>query len=174
MRSLELLTLAAIIGLVGAVVWQGGHWFPGQSVLATSAPTLPVRPPVSKEVKAVPGKVAKNPGRHNVAPAMNESAALSLPPDLNSAKIVVTPPLGIPDSEALAIGTTSSELRERYGVPSVAVESVREGSLVERYYYVKADHANMVVANLRDGKLVSAQTSRVWLPRHDRAAQSAQ
>jgi hypothetical protein len=74
----------------------------------------------------------------------------------------------------MEIGATRSELRERYGVPTFAVESVRDGSLVERYYYVKPDHANVVMATLHNGKLVAAQNARLSQLRQAYAAQLAQ
>jgi hypothetical protein len=81
--------------------------------------------------------------------------------------VPATAPTGVPDPDKIAIGTTSSELRKRFGVPSLALESVDDGSLVERYYYVKPDRANLVVATLRNGSLVSAQSARIWQPQQN-------
>ncbi len=83
-------------------------------------------------------------------------------------------PLGVPDSEKMEIGTTRSELRERYGVPTLAVSSVRDGALVELYYYVQPDRVKLVIATLREGKLVSAQTASFWQPQQKYGAQSTQ
>ena len=159
MRGVEIVILVASIGLAGLVavaVWQG---FSGQTLQTTSAATEQVLPAVSKEVKVARGRVAKNWVRHSAATKTNELPGLSLSPDVDSAKKVATAPHGVPDSETLATGTTRSELRVRYGVPTIAVEYVGDGSLVERYYYVKPDRVNMVVVILRDGKVVSAQTA---------------
>jgi hypothetical protein len=163
MRGLESVLLIATVGLVGVAAWQWGYWFPGQTPQFAYAARSTVLPADSKEAKGV-HHVAKNSGRHSAIPETVGAPEPSLSPDLNPAKKAVVPPPGVPDSETLAVDTTRSELRERYGVPALAVESVRDGSLVERYYYVKPDHANMVVATLRNGKVVSAQTAQLSLP----------
>jgi hypothetical protein len=170
MRSLAMLILVASIGLLGVAIWEGLQWYPGQTLQAASA-RFPVRPPVKKKEKAVHGGMAKNPVR---SPDSGTNEPPSFPPHLNSGAAVVRHPLSVPDSDNMEIGATRSELRERYGVPTFAVESVRDGSLVERYYYVKPDHANVVMATLHNGKLVAAQNARLSQLRQAYAAQLAQ
>src|ERR1700722_12560485 len=151
MRSLGTLLLAASIGLLGVIVWQGSLLLPGPIPQTTSV-TLPVRATVKKGKTGFHGSAAKK------SPLNPADSASSFPPDLKPRTTVVTPPLDVPDSGQMEIGTARSELRERYGVPTFAVSSVRDGSLVERYYYVEPERANLVVATLREGKLVEAQT----------------
>jgi hypothetical protein len=167
MRSLGILILAASIGLIGVIVWQGPAWLQGPTLLPASTATLPVKPIVSKEKGRVRERVAKKPTHQ---PAAEE---FSSPPDLSSPTTVVPHPLSVPDPEKMEIGATRSELRERFGVPTFAVSSVRDGNLVERYCYAKPDHATLVIATLLEGKLVSAQTV-LWQPKQISAVPSAQ
>ena len=70
----------------------------------------------------------------------------------------MAPSPDVPDLGKIGYGTTRSEIRKRYGVPTLAVVSSHDGSLVERYYYADPDHSKMAIATFRDGKLVAAQT----------------
>lgn len=176
MRRPELLVFAVCIGLIGIVAWQGRAWL-GQTLHATSAVT--VDPAIDKRVNPAHSGVAKHsavtkqsPGRTASGPAVvtSESSEISVPAELNLGTTVVTRLPDVPDSENMEIGAPSAELRKRYGAPTLAVESVSDGSLVERYYYVKPDRNNLVIATLREGKLVSATTARVWQPQPRRAA----
>jgi hypothetical protein len=170
MRNLETMTLAACIGLVGVAIWEWHHGFPGLAVEGSSPLISPVNSAVGKKTTAIHGRVAKNPASQSVTSRTDERSGF-ITPDFNSGTTVVPPPPGVPDSEKMEIGTTRSELKERYGTPALAVESVRNGSLVERYYYLKPDHVNLVVATLSDGKLVSAQTAQLWQPQKNNADQ---
>lgn len=172
MRRPETLLVVAFVGLFAVVMWQGPHWFQGQTIQA--APAIPVvfGRQVAKAAKPDHGSVAKNSGRRYALPVTDEPEAF--PPALDSATKHAKPLLAVPDAEKLPIGTTRSELREHYAVPTFTVEAVRDGSFVERYYYVKPDRDNMVVATLLDGKLVSAETAKYLLPKRTFTAKFAQ
>jgi hypothetical protein len=163
MRSLEMLILVACLGLVAAI-WEWHHIVQEQAFHAAAAVKLPVTSATGGKTKAAhKGGVVKNAAGHSAISQADLPAEL-FAPGLNSRTTVVSPLLGVPDSEKMEIGTTRSELRKRYGKPAVAVESVDNGCLVERYYYLKPDHENLVIAVLSDGKLVSAQTAQLWQP----------
>ena len=166
MRSPERLILVASVGLAAIAIW---HW---QHVLTAmihqvEAATLPTGPPVGVKESAAPSRTAKIPAHRPAPSKRQEHAALSFPPELKSGvSIVETPPRfpdsRVPDSEQMELGTTRSELKARYGAPTIAVESIRDSTLVERYYYLKSDRANVVIATLNNGKLVAAQTTKLW------------
>ena len=170
-RRVELLLVAASIGLVALMVWHWQRWLPGQTAPATSTRTPPVDLAVSQKAKTANGRKAKNFDRSSAASRAPELSGDSFSPDPVPATTAVKPLLDIPDSKTMAIGTTRSDLRKRYGIPSAVVTSLRDGHLVELYYYVKPDRANMVVATLREGKLVSAQDAIFWQPQRNLAAQ---
>jgi hypothetical protein len=161
MRSLGIWVLAASIGLIGVLVWQvtvgWPRWMPQPASTVTSRPKVAV----SKEKKSVHGRVSKKSAPDPAA------AEISLPSELVSRNKVAAPPTSVPDSEDMEVGITRSELRKRYGMPTFAVSSVRDGGLFERYYYLKPDRANLVVATLREGKLIAAETAKVWQPVHN-------
>ncbi|HEY3838355.1 MAG TPA: hypothetical protein VGL72_17370 [Bryobacteraceae bacterium] len=181
MRSLQLFLLAAAIGVVGIALWQRQTLF-GDALHAASAVISPVSSKTYRQARAVPSGTAKHSvltkksaaggaSRTNPTAASNELSGISVPAELNLGTTVVKPLLDVPDSEKMEIGAGSSELRQRFGTPTLAVESVNDGSLVERYYYVKPDRNNLVIATLREGKLISAQTAQVWRPQPRNAAQ---
>jgi hypothetical protein len=163
MRSLETLMMAGIIGLVAVAIWQGRHWFPGQISSPGSAVAVAVQPASKGDPKALHLSPAKNSGRHSAA-RKNDPDRPGLPlvspaTDLSSPlTMVIGSSLGDPDSVKLPVGTTRSELRERFGTPTLDIQSPREGSLIERYYYVNQDHANMTVATLENGRLIATAT----------------
>lgn len=172
MRKLGLLMLVASLALIGIAVQQGSNWFKVPTFQDTSAAALPATPAAAKKPKAVHSATARNSPLRPAVPATTNVPPI--PPDPGSTTAIVKPQLPIPDSEKMEIGSTRSEIRERYGVPTLSVSSVRDGSLVEHYYYVKPDRTNLVVATLREGRLVSAQTAHVWNPQRYLTVPSAQ
>jgi len=156
------------------MIWHWQRWLPGQTPQATSAPNLPVDPAVSKKAKTANSSRSKNVDRNSAAFRAKDLAGVTFPTDPLPTTTVVRPLLDVPDSKKMEIGTTRSDLQKRYGAPTVAVSSVRDGRLVELYYYVKPDRANMVVATLREGKLVSAQNTTFWQPQQKIGVESAQ
>ena len=174
MRRVELLLIAASIVLVSLMIWHWQRWLPGQTPQATLAPNLPVDPAVSKKAKTANSSRSKNVDRNSAAFRAKDLAGVTFPTDPLPTTTVVRPLLDVPDSKKMEIGTTRSDLQKRYGAPTVAVSSVRDGRLVELYYYVKPDRANMVVATLREGKLVSAQNTTFWQPQQKIGVESAQ
>jgi hypothetical protein len=155
MRGLETFMVAGLIGLVGVAVWQGRHWFPALTPSGASSMVSPVPVALAKDLKSLHSKLAKNSERRSTLRDAHSGNVAVLDGGISE---VVVPLPGFPTSKTLAVGTTRSELRERYGVPTLNVLSSRDGSLVERYYYVNPNDAHLTVATLHNGKLVSAET----------------
>ncbi|MBI3279215.1 MAG: hypothetical protein HYZ57_05160 [Acidobacteria bacterium] len=82
----------------------------------------------------------------------------SLPPS----SLLVTPastvlvPLPFPNPADLRAGMDRSEIRRIYGDPTLKLTTMIGGSLVERYIYVNRDRSNATVADLRNGRTISA------------------
>lgn len=163
MRILETLVLAAPIGLIGVAVWKGNQW-PGHSASFPPAEAYTMAPSVAKKTKK---QATKPPSR--IARTLTPAAAAPPLPVVRR----VAPPMNIPDTASLTVGTTRSELRQRYGAPALAIESVNGGNLVERYYYVHPDRTNMVVTILQNGLVVSSQTAQLGRSLQNLAINSA-
>jgi hypothetical protein len=170
MRRPEKLIVAALLGLFGVLIWQAPQWLKIPVLAANSAETLPVSPAVKKD--ATDGRGSRKSSRRS-APSLTtiDPPELTFPPDLRLGTTTLKPAFQVPDSEKMEIGATRSQLRERYGVPTLAVQAVHDGSLVENYYYVKPDRTKLVIATLRNGKLVSAETAPLWRAQQNIAAQ---
>jgi len=176
MRSPDNLLVAGLIAVLAIVVFV--VWFGGDAMLGRAlrpADIIPVTNQSEAAAKAADAKNAKTkkeksavhqmarnasgPGASSHAQDVSESPTAPPPPAaiLNARTTEVVAGSGFPEALRLAIGTTRTELRKRYGSPRFEVTSSREGSLVERYYYSDVDYTNMAVAILRNGKLVSVE-----------------
>jgi len=153
MRAVEALMIAGLIGLVALAYIERSSWLPGHSAAAATSAAAAVHLQAAE-----PGKRKPAPGTQKKHPSLNTSVPQMIP----EATIVAIPddtvaPPAIPDKE-LTTGTSRTELRQRYGLPTLGLTATREGSLVERYYYVDPSKGNMSVATLRNGKVVSTAT----------------
>jgi hypothetical protein len=162
MRSVEILLITGLIALVGVAGWQGRHWFPRQTL--ASAPSVIAPAQLTPSPKAG-SRGAQTAGIHSDKRGARSGAGGLLAAEqpttgepVNATVKIVQAPPSDPDSLKLPSGTSRSEVRERLGTPSVDVQSTREGGLLERYYYLSSDRANLTVATLHNGKLVGMQT----------------
>jgi hypothetical protein len=64
----------------------------------------------------------------------------------------------MPNANNIKAGTTRTELRARYGNPTLDVTARRDGRLVERYYYLSEDQSQLTVATLQDGAVTQTET----------------
>ena len=156
MRGLESLMLAALVALLGLGIWQGRNWFPGllhrttaAPLSSTAKPAQEVHPKVTvKKSRLVHGKSAKP-----------EFAAIDrLIAEQNSSTVVVVPLPGMPKAGSIKAGTSRTELRARYGDPTLDVAARRDGRLIERFYYLSEDQSQLTVATLQDGAVTHAET----------------
>jgi hypothetical protein len=76
----------------------------------------------------------------------------------NSSTVVVVPLPGMPKAGSIKAGTSRTELRARYGDPTLDVAARRDGRLVERFYYLSEDQSQVTVATLQDGAVTHAET----------------
>jgi hypothetical protein len=177
MRMFENLLLAGFVVLavlIGYAIWHGGYWFPTQTIQAAtlnqaaSHPAEPVTPPSRAGHMALRKDSAHHSAAHDTqsgttaAVSTDDLARLSGAADAAAIEALRKKALRsmLPDSDKLLVGTTRIELRQRYGSPAFEVAATHEGSLVERYYYMNSDRGNVVIATLRNGKLVSAQNTQ--------------
>jgi hypothetical protein len=69
-----------------------------------------------------------------------------------------TPDVPFPTPDALKKGSSSAEIRARFGAPSFDIVGSREGHVVEKFYYVSRDKSQLTVLNMDNGLLVSAES----------------
>ena len=187
MRILETLMLTSFIGLVFILVTQRDRWLGEQLITSTTGVALPIHDATLKDLKgaAPTHKTTQSPAEMKISKKSGQNARIrgnrseksafaaagstvkdeplapSLPLALNvpPAALAAIPRL-VPDSDSLPVGTPRAELRSRYGTPAFQAAASYGGGLIERYYYVASDHSNVVIATLRNGKLVSTQTEQ--------------
>jgi hypothetical protein len=156
MRGLESLMLAALVALLGLGIWQGRNWLPGLLHHTTTAPLSSA----NKPAKELHPKVTVKKGRfaHGKSAKPEFAAVDRLIAEQDSATVVVVPLPGMPKAGNIKAGTSRTELRARYGEPTLDVAARRDGRLVERFYYLSEDQSQVTVATLKDGAVTHAET----------------
>jgi hypothetical protein len=76
---------------------------------------------------------------------------------------VVVPPPPFPTQKDVLAGTALAQVRQTYGEPVMNVAELKEGHLLQRWYYVNNDNSAMTVATMDDGVVRSVET----LPKPD-------
>lgn len=156
MRGIESLMLAGLVGLLGVGVWQGRHWLPNLLPSATQSSVAPgIGSKKESEGKLAAKKLARTPAKSR-KPAV--TAAGMLPGVPSTTTTVVVPLPSIPTAGSIKAGTSRTELRARYGDPSLDISARQNGRLVERFYYLSSDETQLTVATLQDGNVTSAET----------------
>lgn len=158
MRGIETFTLIGVVGLLGLAIWQGSKWLPGNPLVHPGLASV-ATPPLGKATTVSPkdGKKVslKRGGR---ASSLSARAGGSVAENSTEPITVLVPIPAAPAIGNFSIGVTRAQVREQYGEPSLNVVSREDGQLVERYYY-QTDPAHFIVATLRDGRVVHANTS---------------
>jgi hypothetical protein len=161
MKGKELLMLVAILG-VG--LWAITRYVEGPGSTASSilAPII-TRFGAGPAAHDVPKPDTKEEGKKGHAKAKRSKASGtantdSAFPDEPSTITVLVPSAHYPTPEELKIGSTGTDIRSQFGEPSARVAGVRDGFLLERYYYLNSDRTRVTIATLRNGLLVSAQS----------------
>lgn len=156
MRGLEGLLLFALLGVIGIAVWQYRPWVPKWSA------TVPTSETAGESVKKATKAITDSKHRSRKPERLGrKTAGASTPFDTlaeANTTVVVVPLPSIPDSRDLRVGSTRTQIRDKYGEPSLNVAARQNGKLIERYYYLNGDQTRVTVATLQDGTLVSAQT----------------
>jgi hypothetical protein len=150
-RGLEKFIVAAFLGLVVLGVWNVRTWLSdhlalrGHDFVAAPGPTAVV-PTIKSRSGSAHGKPGTRSGTKDTA---------LLPDDVT---IVDVPYTGqpFPEPKDLPSGITGAEIRAGFGDPAAHVTLSSNGLLVERYYYVNKERTRYTVAELQDGRLISA------------------
>jgi hypothetical protein len=156
MRGMESLMLAALVALLGLGIWQGRNWLP-QAIRQTISPPLSSATLPSKDDHP---KVTVKKSRltHGKSAKPEFSTMERLISEQDSPTVVVVPLPAMPNANNIKAGTTRTELRARYGNPTLDVTARRDGRLVERYYYLSEDQSQLTVATLQDGAVTQTET----------------
>ena len=156
MRGVESLMLAGLVGLLGLGVWQGRHWLP--NLLPTGTPSLSA-PGVNAKAPAGVKSSTKIPAHLPRKLAKLDAATMDrLLAESSSTTTVVVPIPSLPGPASIKAGTTRTELRARYGDPTLDISARKNGQLVERFYYLSSDETQLTVATLLDGNVASIET----------------
>ena len=70
----------------------------------------------------------------------------------------VTPDVPFPTPESLKKGSTSAEIRGRFGAPAFDIVGSREGHVLEKFYYVNRDKSQLTVVYMDNGLLTSVES----------------
>jgi hypothetical protein len=161
MKGKELLMLLAIlgVGLWAITRWVGGPGSTASRLLAPITSRFGAAPAAKAPEKPAPKDESKtsHPKRRSPkagAPSETDSAF----PDEPSTITVLVPSAHFPTPEELKAGTAGTDIRSQFGEPSARVAGVRDGVLLERYYYLNSERTKVTVATLQNGVLVSAQS----------------
>lgn len=159
MRRIESVILAVVVGLLGVGVWQAEPLLPAlssksETAHANASANLPEAAWVNLR-RELPTPLK----RSRAAVRQSRSNAL-LGKAFNSESItVVSVPsaASIPRAGDMTIGATRTQVRTSYGDPMLETALMRDGRLVQRYYYFNNDQTQFTVATLENGRVVSAE-----------------
>lgn len=158
MKAKEILMLLAIL-VVG--FWAITRWLaPGSTASSLLSPITSRfgTPAAAKPAENTPKEPTKVRRKHGTSKAGGSAATDSAFPDEPSTITVLVPSAHFPEPEELNMGMTGTEIRSQFGEPSARVSGVRDGALLERYYYLNSDRTRVTVATLNNGVLVGAQS----------------
>lgn len=150
MQRIESVILAIVVGLLGVGVWRAQPLFPARdSQPQATHPVAPVFTGGAVFVKGTSDPVRTLPSHTEIAfrRTMNSGSTTVVP---------VTWSPSIPRAGEMMIGATSSELRRSFGDPLVETALLRDGRLIQRYYYFNSDQTQFTMATLENGRVVSA------------------
>jgi hypothetical protein len=155
MRGKETWLLAAAIGLVAWAVYIWSHsrfpmsrLFPDYRAKSAALAKLPVQPdPIAIH-------------KRTSSTALTSARMREFP---GGTTTVVVPPPPFPTQKNVVAGTALAQVRQTYGEPVMNVAELKEGHLLQRWYYVNDDNTAMTVATMDDGVVRSVET----LPKPD-------
>jgi hypothetical protein len=71
---------------------------------------------------------------------------------------VTIPDAPFPTPESLKIGSSRAELRAAFGEPAMDIAGIRDGRVLERYYYLNRERSLLTVATVENGKVTAAES----------------
>jgi len=159
MKGKEILMLLAIlvVGLWAITRWAG----PGSTAASLLAPItsrLGITPAVKPEETPATKQAKTDRGKRSIRKSIGSSETDSSLADEASTITVMVPSAHYPKPEELTLGSTGTDIRSQFGEPSARIAGVRDGVLIERYYYMNGDRTLLTVATLKNGVLVGAQS----------------
>lgn len=160
MKGKELLMLLAIlgVGLWAITRWAGGPGSRASSILAPIASKFGIAAPAKPAEKMSSEQNPKADGQKRTRHRSKSSSGMdSAFPDEPSTITVLVPSAHYPTPGELKLGSNGAEIRSQFGDPSARVSGVRDGVLLERYYYLNSERTRVTVATFNNGVLVSAQ-----------------
>jgi hypothetical protein len=154
MRILEALLFAAFIGLIGVGIWNTRQFLPRGILAFANAPfstPADTRAELEKPAdKAMPARAKRSRSDPFANPrGANDTAAMT--------EVDVPVTVSLPTPKSLPLGSTSEQIRAKYGEPDLRVTEVRGGRICEYYYYYNRDRTQFTVATLESGILVSSK-----------------
>lgn len=155
MRASEFFTLMFILGLLGVGVWGAYEWLNGASFPLAASATGPK--PAALAEKPGSGMHTADSTRRNRDRNRSAQAAGSDVPLSTVVDVPVT--VRFPRRGDLPRGTSRLQVRSVFGEPRVSTSELRDGSLLERYYYFNKDHTEVTVATLENGVVVAAESA---------------
>ncbi len=160
MRGIEVVLLAAFIGLIGLGVWNARQWLPQWGPNAVnSAPS---------GISKLPGKLGEKTGAktsrfHDRRP--DKTGQITGTDDIEVSEFpmskteIFAPGSGFPTGKDIPVGASGAQIRARYGEPTARVTEMRSGHVLEHYYYFSRDRTQLTRATLESGIIVSADTT---------------
>jgi hypothetical protein len=150
MRRIESVVLAVVVGLLGVGVWRAQPLLPAWDSHPEAA-----RPAASVETGgAVWVKGTRDPMRP--LPVHKEIVLRGAIESGGTTVVPVPWAASIPRPGQLMIGATTSELRRSFGEPMLETALLRDGRLIQRYYYFNNDQTQFTMATLENGRVVSS------------------
>jgi hypothetical protein len=162
MKGKEALMLLAILGVgFWAITRWAGQGSTASRLLSPITSRFGVAP-VAKPAETAGANQHGKPDRakRSTRKRSDSTVSDSAFPDEPSTITVMVPSAHYPKPEELKLGSTGTDIRSQFGEPSARVAGVRDGVLMERYYYLNGDRTLLTVATLQNGLLVSAQSQR--------------
>ncbi len=150
MRRIESVVLAIVVGLLGVGVWRAQPLLPVWDAQPKAAP-----PAASVDT----GAAVWVRGTRDPIQPLTSHGQIVLRGAIDSATTTVVPvpwAASVPRAGEMMIGATSTELRRSFGDPMLETALLRDGRLIQRYYYFNNDQTQFTMATLENGRVVSA------------------
>lgn len=162
MRGIETVVMAGIVACFGFAIWRAPQWFPAVNSAAHGLITAASHHPAASKSSVAPKttEVAANDkskhGKHAQHADIRQVSSDLKADDASTMSVVWNP--AFPSPSDLMAGTTRQQLTSLYGTPWLQMSAMRNGRLLERYYYSTADRSHVTVATLEDGAVVAASS----------------
>ena len=152
----EMVLRVGILGLIGLAAWWDRVRISKTSGVGPVAIVSPLREAAGSDPRKGLARKGTDPVQRREPAARQLTSTEKLHAITKRQDLLAGLTASIPAPEKLIVGTTRAALERQYGKPTFDVVARRNGSLVERYFYVSRDQAHITVATLQDGRITSA------------------